>query len=314
MTDTTAALARSITWAGSKQTYHVIRLLVDKGLANDCYRAYAYFRWADDVIDLYSRSDDERIAFIGRQRGLIDRLYRGERPDGLTPEEAMIANLISHDRRENTGLHSFIYNFLAILEFDAHRRGRRISQRELTWYSNCLAKAVTDGIQYFIGHGHPYPAIKGRYLASMAAHVAHMLRDMLPDVADGFINIPHEVLEAHGISQEDVDSPEFRAWVRQRVELARQYFREGRRYLDELDVLRCKLAGYWYCARFDGLLDAIEREGYVLRVAYSERHKLSAWLRFIWVGVTVTLRHLAHRGAVSLTTRPTRRSNVREST
>ncbi|UCC61964.1 MAG: hypothetical protein JSV36_14395, partial [Anaerolineae bacterium] len=84
MTDNTAALARSITWAGSKQTYYTIRLLVDKGLANDCYRAYAYFRWADDIIDLSSRSEEERIAFIWRQRELVGRLYEGERPDDLT--------------------------------------------------------------------------------------------------------------------------------------------------------------------------------------------------------------------------------------
>ena len=61
MTDTTTALARSITWAGSKQTFFTIRLMVDKGKVNDCYRAYAYFRWADDVIDLSSESNDERV-------------------------------------------------------------------------------------------------------------------------------------------------------------------------------------------------------------------------------------------------------------
>ena len=296
MMDTTAALARAITRASSKQTYYTVRLMVDKDLVNDCYGAYAYFRWADDMVDIASQSSDERISFIRRQGELIDRLYRDERMDGLAPEEEIIADLISRDRGENSGLQSFIRNFLAIIEFDAYRKGRPISQDELTWYANCLGKSVTDGIQYFIGNGHPYPVTEDRYLAATAAHITHMLRDMVLDIADGYINIPREYLEAHAIGPEDVDSPPFQAWVRGRVERARQYFREGKRYLDQLDVLRCKIAGYWYCARFEGVLDTIERDGYVLRAAYNERHKLSAWPKMAWVAVSVALRHIARRG------------------
>ena len=294
--DTTAGLAQSITRASSKQTYYTARLMVDKDLVSDFDRAYAYFRWADDIIDVSSQSDDERTSFIRRQRELIDRLYRNERPDDLTPEEEIAANLISHDKGENSGLQSFIRNMFAIIEFDAYRKGRLISQQELTWYSNCLGKAVTDGLQYFIGNGHPYPVTDNRLLAAIAAHIAHLLRDMLLDTADGFINIPREYLEAHGISPEDVDSPPFRAWVRERVDQARQYFREGKRYLDELDVLRCKMAGYWYCLRFEGVLDTIERDGYILRAVYNERRKLPTLLRIVWLGVSVTLRHIARRG------------------
>jgi len=84
----------------------------------------------------------------------------------------------------------------------------------------------------------------------IGAHIAHMLRDMLADTADGFINIPLEYLEAHGISPQDVDSSPYRAWVRERVEQARRYFREGKRFFDGLDLLRRKIVGYWYCARF----------------------------------------------------------------
>jgi phytoene/squalene synthetase len=305
--DVTAALARSITWASSKQTYYTARLMVDKDLVDDCYRAYAYFRWADDIIDISSPSHDERISFIKRQRELIDRLYKDERLDDLTQEEKMIADLISHDRAdnadrigrthpgENSGLESFIRNFLAVIEFDARRKGRLISQQELTWYSDCLGKSVTDGLQYFIGNGHPYPVNEYRYLAATAAHIVHQLRDMLADIADGFINIPREYLEAHDINLEDVSSPPFRAWVRDRVEQARQYFYEGKRYLDELAVLRCKIVGYWYCARFEGVLDAIERDGYTLRAAYSERRNLSTWLKIGWLAVSVALRHVARR-------------------
>ncbi len=290
----TATLAQSITWDGSKQTYYTARLMVDKGLVNDCYRAYAYFRWADDVIDVESKSNDERVSFIQRQRELIERLYNNEPAGNLTPEEEIVADLIRHDRGDGK-LGSYIRKFLAVIEFDAHRKGRLISQDELAWYSDHLGKSVTDGIQYFIGHGHPYPTADDRYLAATAAHIAHMLRDMVEDIAEGFVNIPRESLAAHGISAQDIHSPPFRAWVRERVEQAREYFREGKHYLDEIDVLRCKIVAHWYCARFDGVLDAIERDGYVLRSQYNERRKLSAWLGIARLGMSVALRHVTRR-------------------
>lgn len=299
MSNNTAALARSITWAGSKQTYYTARLMVDKDLVDDFYRAYAYFRWADDIVDApesradSSQSDNERMAFIRRQKELIDRLYRNNRPDDLTPEEEILADLISHDREENSGLQSFIRNMFAIIEFDAYRKGRLISQAELAWYSDCLGKSVVDGIQYFVGNGFPYPSSDDRYLAAIGAHIAHLLRDAVLDTADGFINIPLEYLEAHSIGPEDMESPPFRAWVRDRMELARQYLCEGKRYLDDLDVLRCKIVGYWYCARFEGVLDTIERDGYILRAEYNEWRKLSTWLKIAWLGVSLTQRHIA---------------------
>ncbi|HSR31571.1 MAG TPA: squalene/phytoene synthase family protein, partial [Anaerolineae bacterium] len=269
---------------------------------DDCYRAYGYFRWADDVVDAPTpvdesfQSRDERVSFIRRQRELINRLYRSERPEYLAPEEEIIADLICHDREENSGLQSFIRNFLAIIEFDAHRRGQLINQRELTWYSNCLGKAVTDAIQYFIGNDHPYAGADNHYLAATAAHITHMLRDMVDDTAEGYINIPREYLEVHGIGPQDVDSPPFRAWVQARVELARQYFREGKRYIDGLDVLRCKIAAHWYCARFEGVLDTIERDGYILRAEFGSRRKLFIWLRMALLAASVTLKHIVRRG------------------
>ena len=131
MKSATATLAQSITWAGSKQTYTIARLMVDKDLVNDFYQAYAYFRWADDVIDVASQSDDERISFAKRQRALIDGLYGNERLDDLTPEEEIVADLISRDRGENRGLESFVRNMFAVIEFDALRKGQLISQADL---------------------------------------------------------------------------------------------------------------------------------------------------------------------------------------
>jgi len=303
MRNATATLAQTITRSSSKQSYLIARWLVDKDLVDDCLRAYAYFRWADDVIDVHCRSIGERIAFINRQKWIIDSSYRNQRPGDLAPQEAMVADLIEHDREENSGLQSFIRKFIEVLEFDARRKDRLISQAELTWYSNCLGKAVTDAIQYFIGNDRSYPNTEYRYLAATAAHITHMLRDMSEDLAEGFVNIPQEWLEAHkicmdtnDIGSEDVKNPLFRSWVRSQVSQAREHFGKGKRYLDELDVLRCKIAGYWYCARFECVLDAIERDGYILRREYQEGGKLSAKLKMGWLAVSLTLQHFIRQG------------------
>jgi hypothetical protein len=76
---------------------------------------------------------------------------------------------------------------------------------------------------------------------------------------------------------------------------ARRFFCEGKQYIDGLDVLRCKIAAHWYCARFEGVLDTIERDGFALRATYNERSKLSTRLRMAWLAVSVTLQHLARR-------------------
>ncbi len=288
----TAELARSITRNGSKQTYVTARLMVDREFVDDFLSAYAYFRWVDDVIDVYSLSDQERIAFMERQKIIIEGLFNGETFEDLSDEEKIIANLIRHRSPKDEGLASFIRNMLAIIDFDAHRKGRLIKRNELAWYTERLGISVTDGIQYFIGHGHSYSKTSEQYLAATAAHITHLLRDMLLDIADGFINIPMEYLQAHNIDPNDYTTQAFRAWVKDRVELARQMFIEGKRYLDRLDVLRCKIVGYWYCARFEGVLDLIERDDYILREVYNERRNIATHLKIGWIGISVTLRHL----------------------
>ena len=295
MSNSTAALARSITKTSSKQTYLTACLLVDKDLVDDCFRAYAYFRWVDDVVDITTQTRVERISFIQRQKGLIERLYYNDPPDDLIPEEQIIADLISHDRRENSRLQSFIRKFLAIIEFDAYRKGRLIRQNELDWYQDCLGKSVTDGIQYFVGNCYPYPDTPYHYRAASAAHITHMLRDMVQDIEEGYINIPSDYLEEHDINPEDILSLPFRAWVQARIVLTREYFNEGKLYLDELDVLRCKIAGYWYCARFEGVLEAIERDGYNLRREYNERRKLTTWIKMALLAASLTIKHFDPR-------------------
>jgi phytoene/squalene synthetase len=280
-------LATAITKSASKQTYYTIRLFVDRDRIDDAYRAYGYFRWVDDVIDTEAPYGDdtgrraEKIAFVNRQKFLLEACYRGETPDDLCAEEWMLVDLVRSDTEKNSGLQSYLRNMMAVMAFDTDRRGQVISQAELAGYSRALAVAVTEAMYYFIGHDTPTPNHEARYMAVTAAHITHMLRDALEDNEAGYFNIPREYLEIHRLSPQDVDSWAYRAWVCQRVKLAREYFKAGSKATAQVGSLRCRLAGYAYTARFEWMLRAIERDNYCLRFEYPERKSLWAGL---WMG------------------------------
>lgn len=276
-----SSLAASITWDASKQTYYTVRLLVDRERIPDAYKAYAYFRWLDDHLDRGQVPQAERLAFIDRQRQLLSECYRGLWPSNPSPQEEMLVELIYGDREKDSRLKVYTENMMAVMAFDAHRQGRLASSAELDEYTRWLATAVTEALHYFIGHSCRTPSCKARYQAARGAHIAHMLRDTLEDNMAGYYNIPREYLETYQISLEDVGSPPYRSWVANRVRQARACFAAGESYLAQIGSLRCRLAGHAYIARFEGVLDAIEREGYRLRADYSDCTGLRAG---IWYG------------------------------
>ncbi|MCX6027829.1 MAG: squalene/phytoene synthase family protein [Chloroflexi bacterium] len=281
--------AAAITWAASKQTYFTVRFLVDRDRIADAYRAYGYFRWLDDQLDGEVMGRPARIAFVERQKALMESCFRGEWPCRASVEERMLVDLIRGDPRQNSGLRVYIREMMAVMDFDAHRRGRLIGQEELAEYSRSLARAVTEALHYFVGHGCTAPHSEARYLAATGAHIAHMLRDTLDDAAAGYFNVPRDLLEAHAITPQDVGSDAYRAWVKGRVQMAHTCFEAGKVYLSQVENLRCRIAGYAYIARFVGVLDAIERDGYRLRNEYPECKSLRIGIASGWSVLSLAL-------------------------
>jgi hypothetical protein len=281
--------ASLITKAASKQTYYTIHFLVDRERVEDAYRAYGYFRWVDDILDGDSNSGPERTEFLERQKFLLEACYRGESPQDANLQERMLVELVQHDQEENSGLQLYLRNMMQVMDFDARRRGRLITQEELNEYTGWLATAVMECIHYFIGHDGFAPRDQTRYLAVSAAHITHMLRDTYDDAQAGYYNIPCEVLEANHIGPLDVQSDAHRAWVKSRVQLARQYFKAGKSYFARVQNLRCRLACFAYIARFEWLLDTIERESYRLRPHYNERKSAGTGLRMSWLTLSSLL-------------------------
>jgi phytoene/squalene synthetase len=281
--------ASAITKAASKQTYYTIRCLVDRERVADAYRAYAYFRWVDDILDADSGSPSERRVFLERQKSLLESCYQGEAPQEFNIQEKMLLELVQGDQEKNSGLRDYLRNMMLVMDFDTRRRGRLISQVELHEYTRWLAIAVTEALHYFIGHDCFTPHDEARYLAVSAAHITHMLRDTYADMQAGYFNIPREVLEANHIGPQDVLSPAYRLWVKSRVELARQDFEAGRDYFRRVQNPRCRLACFAYIARFDWLLDTLARENFTLRPEYPERKSLRNGLRMSWLALSSIL-------------------------
>ncbi|HET9590832.1 MAG TPA: squalene/phytoene synthase family protein [Anaerolineales bacterium] len=283
MNQTITTPASLITKAASKQTYYTIRFLVDRDRIDDAYRAYGYFRWMDDILDTESGTGAERTAFLARQESLLEKCYRGEMPGDANIQESMLVELVRHDQEKNSGLQFYLRNMMQVMDFDARRRGRLISQVGLNEYTRWLASAVMECIHYFIGHDDFAPHDETRYLAVSAAHITHMLRDTFADLQAGYYNIPREVLEEDHIAPQDVRSDAYRSWVKSRVQLAREYFRAGKRYFARVQNPRCRLACFAYVSRFEWLLDTIEQEKYLLRPQYEERKSARTGLQMSWL-------------------------------
>ena len=248
----------------------------------DAYRAYAYFRWVDDQLDAGTGTHPERSAFLARQKSILEKCYLGEVIRDASLEEKMLVELDQNDPEHHQGLHSYLHNLMAVMAFDADRKGKRISESNLTQYTHLLASAVTEAMHHFIGHNCPSPQDETRYLAVSGAHITHMLRDTMDDTRAGYFNIPMEVLAANDITPQEYESDAYRAWVRTRVQLARRYFQAGSAYLHHVENLRCRLAGFAYMERFTRLLDTIEQDEFHLRPSYEGPHRAGNGRQMGW--------------------------------
>ena len=288
-TEPSAALAAKITLDASKQTYLTIRTLVPREYRDDAFRAYAYFRWVDDRIDGDELAPEERLDFIAGQKQLLAHCLENRPPRTLLSEEWLLVDLTQGFLGHEPGLRIYLQAMMSLMDFDARRRECRITEQEFKWYSRRLATAVPEAVYTFIGGECGAPRTMERYLACDGAHIAHMLRDLHDDLDAGYINIPIEVYEGETIDLEALQSERIRNWVWEQVQTARAYLTEGAAYMNSVQNPRCRLAGAWYAARFEGVLDAIEHEDYRLRRDYSDCKGVRMVLRMTWNGLRAAM-------------------------
>jgi hypothetical protein len=76
------------------------------------------------------------------------------------------------------------------------------------------------------------------------------------------------------------------------VLLAKNSLYEGKKYILRLPVVRGKIAALWYCARFEGLLETIQKDGYILRSHYTKQRNLLNSIRMFGIAVHVVVFHI----------------------
>ena len=274
--------AAAITKAASTQTYYTILFLADRGRVADAFRAYGYFRWLDDQLDQEGLKRPAALDLVERQNNLMQSAYEKHFQSQCHDEEKMLTDLIQSDTEENSGLRMYIQHLMAVMEFDAQRRGKLITARELENYSFQLASAVSEAMHFFIGHDLKSPRSENRYQAVIGAHITHMLRDTLDDVRSGYYNIPQEYLEKHSVTAREINSEPYRAWVKDRIRQARACFEAGRDYLIKVENLRFRIAAFTYMKRFEKILSMIEQDHFVLRPHYDRVRPFRSTNRFNW--------------------------------
>lgn len=282
MTQTeTFRLARKIVRKSSMQTYLTIGILADRQIKDLAYCAYAYFRWLDDKIDVGLKTTKGRNNFLDKQKKLINLAYKGIFSKTKNLEENMVIELIKSDTSTDSKLKSYITNFLSIIEFDAKRKGKVVTRRNLDWYSKTIGVAVTDCIIHFIDNKSGSMNHKDMYKAATAAHIVHTLRDMSDDIQEGFYNVPREYIVKHKLKLNKCTSPDLAEWVKDRVYTADNMFNLGIKYLYQSPPSRRRFAALLYCYRFLPLLSDIKYDKYILKPQY--KRSVINTIKYLWV-------------------------------
>ena len=76
-------------------TYGIMLLFVDRPLIYNCLKAYAYFRWLDDMVDDVLSSPSETEEFLSRQKMLINQFYDKNNPEIRSSKEIMLKTLLT---------------------------------------------------------------------------------------------------------------------------------------------------------------------------------------------------------------------------
>ena len=186
-------LPAKITKAGSKQTYYTFRFLTDRDRVQDAYRAYAYFRWLDDLLDCNSGTKQEKVALINRQQALLEACYQGKPPGDVSPEEQMLVDLVGNDKEKHSGLQIYLRNMMAVMSFDVERCGRVISHAELNRvYAYCLSTAVTEYCFILSAIRMPLPVLKPAIMQCMVRMWCICCEIWWMISPQGYFNIPGE--------------------------------------------------------------------------------------------------------------------------
>lgn len=192
------------------------------------YAAYAFCRWADDIVD-----EGERRAACGEQEKRLDEWQRElDRCYAGTPTHPITVALAD-------ALRSFAISKSAFVALIDGCRQDVVKSRyetfdELLRYCELVAWSISDISLAIFGYRTPAAIDRGRDLAT-ALQLTNVTRDIGDDLQRDRIYIPQEELRRFGVT-EMVAGDAVRRLVEFQIDRAESYFRAAEPLLDELSL------------------------------------------------------------------------------
>lgn len=191
------------------------------------YAAYAYCRWADDIVDDPGENIAERLDDWQRE---LDAAYAGEPTHPIT---IALADALGQFNIPKSA-------FVALI--DGCRldmvKSRYDTFEELLHYCELVAASISDISLSIFGYRSDKAIDHGRQLSS-ALQLTNIARDVGDDLARNRIYLPQEDLRRFNVSEKEIldrrESDRMRALFQFQLERAEAYFRAAEPLLDELD-------------------------------------------------------------------------------
>jgi phytoene/squalene synthetase len=222
-----AVLART-----SRALWLATRLLCPPGGFRQFCRVYAYFRWADDIVDAPDRDPARVRDFVERQA----EVTRGGLPE--QPAEHAL-RLAMADPEDAAALRPAIDGMWQALAFDAGRDRTPIRRDELTAQVERIGDAYLVGLLHCGGHRGPIPD-ELRWL-SRAATAAHYVRDLFVDLELGYLNLPAEDAEHHSLDPTKLTERDVAPYAVGRLDEISGWFNRGQPAVGMLGSGRARL-------------------------------------------------------------------------
>ena len=204
------------------ENFHVASFLLPKHLHQDFYNVYAYCRWADDLGDeIGDLAESTRLLHWWRHS--LQQMYSGE------AEHPVFVALRETVQRHSIPEQPFSDLITAFLHDQVVTRYRNWD--EVFGYCVNSANPVGRLVLYLCGYSD-----QARQLLSDATctglQLANFWQDVAVDLEKDRIYLPLDLLARHSVSEADLfahrPTPGFRAAMAEAVQMAREFFRQGR--------------------------------------------------------------------------------------
>ncbi len=203
------------------ENFHVVTFLLPKRLHQDFYNVYAFCRWADDLGDEMG-DPAESLRLLGWWREQLEAMYAGRMTH---PVYIALKGTVD---RHSLPSEPFLDLIRAFVQDQTVNRYRTYD--ELFEYCRFSANPVGRLVLYLCGYSDE-ERLKLSDATCTGLQLANHWQDISVDLDKNRVYLPAEAIERHGGSIDDVigrrATPEFRAVLREAVEVARGFFERG---------------------------------------------------------------------------------------